>query len=239
MAAASNSDWQAVLDGSPAQSVFRLICPRRLRPSMSYLACLVPTFEVGRLAGGALPASPPIAPGQAGAVVALATAWLNWCAALLDDQPADAAACDAQRMEYAFAVPAQVDGGRELTLAADVYRGDPIDWHAFDGDFSAPLGATAAPATSSVCVIPSPIRFPGMPAPRWWQLEDAHADLGSIDVTRDDLARLVLTEFGLVYGNDGLLVPLPLPVGTLSRVTSLTLTGAFGRTEQVPHYAGR
>jgi hypothetical protein len=188
--------------------------------------------------GGTLPASPPVAPGQAGAVVALATAWLNWCTALLDDRPADAAAWDAQRMEYAFAVSAQVDGGRELTLAADAYRGDPIDWHTFDGDFSAPLGATAAPATSSVCVVPSPVRFPGMPAPRWWQLEDAHADLGSIDVTRDDLARLVLMEFGLVYGNDWFLVPLPLPVGTLSRVTALTLTDAFGQTEQVPHYAG-
>ena len=114
--------------------------------------------------GGDLPASPAIAPGQAGAVpVALATAWLNWCAALLDDQSADAAVWDAQRMEYAFAVSAQVDGGRELTLAADAYRGDPIDWHTFDGDFSAPLGATAAPTTSSVCVVPSPVRFPACP----------------------------------------------------------------------------
>lgn len=37
VAAASDHDWQAVLDGSPARSVSRLICPRRLRPSMSYL----------------------------------------------------------------------------------------------------------------------------------------------------------------------------------------------------------
>ena len=35
----------------PARSVSRLLCPRRLDPTTEYLACLVPTFEVGRKAG--------------------------------------------------------------------------------------------------------------------------------------------------------------------------------------------
>jgi hypothetical protein len=39
------------LANSPARSVSRLLCPRRLDPLTEYLACVVPTFEVGRKAG--------------------------------------------------------------------------------------------------------------------------------------------------------------------------------------------
>lgn len=40
-----------VLEFAPAKSVSRLLCPRRLEPATDYLACVVPTFEVGRAAG--------------------------------------------------------------------------------------------------------------------------------------------------------------------------------------------
>lgn len=40
----------ALLD-RPAQSVSRLLCPRHLKAGTSYLACVVPSFAVGRLAG--------------------------------------------------------------------------------------------------------------------------------------------------------------------------------------------
>lgn len=39
------------LRDKPDQSLSRLMCPRRLEPDRDYLACLVPAFEVGRLAG--------------------------------------------------------------------------------------------------------------------------------------------------------------------------------------------
>lgn len=53
---------QIVEDGPPAsvpdhlrdhpdQNVARIMCPRRLEPDRDYLACLVPAFEIGRLAG--------------------------------------------------------------------------------------------------------------------------------------------------------------------------------------------
>ena len=35
----------------PARSLSRLVCPRRLAPERSYLACVIPTFEAGRRAG--------------------------------------------------------------------------------------------------------------------------------------------------------------------------------------------
>src|SRR5205085_1224972 len=38
------------LVGDPALTVSRLLCPRRLEPTTDYLACVVPTFELGRRA---------------------------------------------------------------------------------------------------------------------------------------------------------------------------------------------
>jgi hypothetical protein len=41
----------AALDGDPRLAISRLMCPRHLEPFRSYLAAVVPAFEVGRLAG--------------------------------------------------------------------------------------------------------------------------------------------------------------------------------------------
>ena len=41
----------AAYDADPAAFTSRLLCPRRLRAGTSYIACLVPTFHAGRIAG--------------------------------------------------------------------------------------------------------------------------------------------------------------------------------------------
>ncbi|HEX6731663.1 MAG TPA: hypothetical protein VF074_16680, partial [Pyrinomonadaceae bacterium] len=43
------------LAGNPALTLSRLLCPRRLDQLTDYLACVVPTFELGRKAGLGLP----------------------------------------------------------------------------------------------------------------------------------------------------------------------------------------
>lgn len=52
---ASTADLAQILRSRPELSLSRLICPRVLQPDTSYLACLVPAFEVGRKAGLNLP----------------------------------------------------------------------------------------------------------------------------------------------------------------------------------------
>ncbi|MCI0355880.1 MAG: hypothetical protein L0099_12695, partial [Acidobacteria bacterium] len=49
---------QAALAGDPALTVSRLVCPRRLDPVTDYLACVVPTFALGRKAGLGEPIQP-------------------------------------------------------------------------------------------------------------------------------------------------------------------------------------
>lgn len=59
------------LAGSPALSLSRLLCPRILAADTEYIACVVPTFELGRKAGLGLP----IADADLVAANALAPAW--------------------------------------------------------------------------------------------------------------------------------------------------------------------
>jgi hypothetical protein len=67
----SAASVQAALEGSPELSLSRLICPRILSPNTAYIACVVPTFELGRRAALGLS----IADGDLVSAAALAPAW--------------------------------------------------------------------------------------------------------------------------------------------------------------------
>ena len=83
--------------------------------------------------------------------------------------------------------------------------------------------------------LPNHVVFRGMPDPRWWNFEDAVTDFGQLDADHVDLAKLLVMEFALVYGNDWFSVPVPTPIGTLERVTTLVVTDTFGvRTADSP-----
>jgi hypothetical protein len=62
---------EAALNGSPHLSLSRLVCPRMLKANTDYIACVVPTFELGRKAGLGLP----ITDTDLTATNALAPAW--------------------------------------------------------------------------------------------------------------------------------------------------------------------
>ena len=59
--------------------------------------------------------------------------------------------------------------------------------------------------------------FAGCRALRFWEFEDAQVDFGSVDAGPTDLARMLLVEFALTYGNDWFVIPIELDVGSLHR----------------------
>ncbi len=63
---------------------------------------------------------------------------------------------------------------------------------------------------------------------RFWEFEDAQVDFGSVDAGPTDLARMLLVEFALAYGNDWFVIPIELDVGSLYRTRSLVITDTFG-----------
>jgi hypothetical protein len=132
-----------------------------------------------------------------------------------------------ERLRYALDV-ATTDATPTVLHAGD-HRGGALDWTAFDAVPGGTLTGTAVAATSAVrTVLPAPVTFKGAPASRWWEIEDGAVALARVDAAADELAKLLFLEFTLVYGNDFFLVPLPLPIGSLTELTSLVVTDGFG-----------
>jgi hypothetical protein len=190
-----------------------------------------------RAAQPALPAMPAIPNEDQQSVRQVANAFVGWLSAVYD-QPASNAPplWDNARMEYHFSIDASATD-TPCAFVAGRYTGEPLDWPSFDRVSSALGPVTAPPAAVTRTVVPAPVTFKGMPARRYWQFEDANVDIGAIDAGPADLARLMLREFALIYGNDWFVIPLPVAVGSVVSITSLVVTDTFGVTQSIPHYA--
>jgi hypothetical protein len=161
-----------------------------------------------------------------------ATAWLTWYDAMYSEPagPTDDA-WNPPRLEYALSVGARLSAGAqdEMTYSASEVDG-PIDWSSFDVNPQASLTPSTDRSVTSLveAVIPAPVTFPGAPAPRFWEMEDARLAYGLVPVGPTDLAHLMMIEYASTYGNDWFVVPLTLAVGSVTRVDSLVVTDTFG-----------
>ena len=59
-------------------------------------------------------------------------------------------------------------------------------------------------------------------------LKTAELIFGDIKPDTTDIAKLLLIEFGLVYANDWFLIPVPVPMGSITEVKGLSVTNVFG-----------
>ncbi|MFI9456987.1 hypothetical protein [Amycolatopsis sp. NPDC052450] len=156
-----------------------------------------------------------------------------WYEKLIDQPSAAGATWDPGRLEHRFSVAASTPGG-EKKLAAPEYPGGTLEWHAFSVDPKNPLGGTKPPEpTLTRTVFPAPVRYSGMPLPRWWAQEDGKTNFAAVRPDSTDLARLVFLEFALVFSNDWYQVPCDLPAGTLSRIQGLFVTDVFGEKQWI------
>ena len=163
----------------------------------------------------------------------VAAEWLAWWNARVPDPspveppPVHPPAWDRTRLEYAFGTHATTLP--EVRLEAAGHGGGRLDWWAVD---AAPPTGAAGPGGSArqikLRAVPAPAQFGGMPAPRFWEMEDARFDPGAVDAAPIDLGRLLLATFATVYGNDWYVLPLRLPPASLSRITRFLVTDVFG-----------
>jgi hypothetical protein len=77
-------------------------------------------------------------------------------------------------------------------------------------------------------LLPRSVSFAGMPADRFWEMEDGLIDLGSLDAGPTDLARLLAVESAVIYSPDWFVVPVELPIGSLAQVDWVVVTDTFG-----------
>jgi hypothetical protein len=161
---------------------------------------------------------------------ALGTRLVNWYNSLID-QPTGASTWDPRRLEHHFSVDA---GG--TTLTAPEYPGGSLDWHTFSVDTGGQAATPAPAATTSTVnrtVLPAPVRFSGMPLPRWWAIEDGRTNFAAVQPDSTDLIRLVFLEFALVFSNSWYLLPCDLSAGILAGIQGLAVTDVFGQRQWI------
>jgi hypothetical protein len=137
-----------------------------------------------------------------------------------------------ERSEYGFAVGVPTDIGR-VVLSAPEYHGGRLDWDAFE-IAAIESGGAAAGTRERHEALASQVSYLGMPAPRFWEFEDAAVDFGDPGGGERDIGRLLLAEVALAWGNDWFQVPIDLPAGGLARVRELLVTDTFGITTRIP-----
>jgi hypothetical protein len=169
--------------------------------------------------------------------------WLDWYATHHDEPAPGRNAWDPSRQEYRFAVAVH-DGTSEAVFAASDYYGGRLDWDALRAAPGVSLGAKAEdPGPRSPALVrsavPAQLAYRGMPASRWWEMEDESVDFGSMPAGRTDLIRMLFIDYALTYSNDWFLVPLDLPYGTFSQVTSFVVTDVFGVQTAIPPVSQR
>jgi hypothetical protein len=184
-------------------------------------------------AGDQLPALPAIADADHDAVLGVTRNWMAWYASLFSE-PVGGDAWSPDRMEYQFAAGPATDSG---SFAAREYDGGAVDWYTFDRSSTALAGGAPQSVKSTRNALVSPVTFRGMPARRFWEMENASVDIGALTAGAEDLGRLLLREFALIYGNDWFQVPLVVPVGSDVSIDSLIVADTFGLKTTIPHYA--
>jgi len=85
----------------------------------------------------------------------------------------------------------------------------------------------------------SPVTFRGAPAPRFWQFEDAAANLTNAATSPDDMVAILLVDYALRYGNEFYLIPLPMDLGEVCIGTTLIVTTTFGDSYLIPSTVAR
>lgn len=179
---------------------------------------------------------PAATPAQRTQLAAVAAAWLAQPDAGVPPA-AGGSGWSGARLEYGLSLAAATADG-EVVLRASDYPGGRLDWEAFDISPRAPHGLAAAAASSRVYTrIPSPLRYAGMPADRWWEFEDGEVDFGGVQATPADLQRMMVAGYAVGYSDDWHVVPITLPSGRLARVRSMHVDDSFGQRRPIASIA--
>lgn len=162
--------------------------------------------------------------------------WLIWLATFIYEGAETSPFWLPQRQEYQLGLFAK-RGNEALALRADEYTDGRLDWHSFEiGRLDAQSAVAAnlpeenplANMPKMMMRIPTPVRYPGMPADRYWEFEDSRVHFGGLEAGITDLTRVMLTEYALVYGNDWFVIPVSLPTNAIYHVTELKVIDSFG-----------
>ena len=118
------------------------------------------------------------------------------------------------------------DNENTRLTALNSHNGD-MDWYSFEqnGNLS---GGVPNPAPEVKEILMTENRFAGMPSSRWWEFENGRVNFGNLEGNTTDIAKIVLTQFALVYQDDWFVIPYNVPIGSYSKLEGIVVTDVFG-----------
>ena len=167
-----------------------------------------------------------LTPAEVTSALVIITEWSTWYRGR--DGETRSPAWDEERLEYDFTLTAKIGSTKipaSVELHAPDHTGGHLDWYSFDMASTTPAAVTSQPRT--LTALPNPVRYQGMPAGRWWQFEDGTVNFGDLEAGPTDLARLVVAEFATIYSRDWFVVPIKVPVGSLTQITEFEVIDNF------------
>jgi hypothetical protein len=111
----------------------------------------------------------------------------------------------------------------DILLQCSTYEGQNLDWQHFD----LVQGSIPSLPTNQRGFLPAPVRFKGMPHPRYWQMEEGAVNFGQLQHSATGVLTMAFAEFGLSYSNDWFYVPFSLKVNTLCRINRIEVFDNF------------
>ncbi len=209
-------------DADRAGLLWSTLFDHRTVDASALAADLRPLLDAtGTLTG--LPASLALGAAETAQARAMLARWLLWLDGLVYEGDATNPSWQRNRMEYAFALKAN-----DTQLDAAEYTDGHVDWDDFRATAMAPVGAPVQQSFAVAARHPAPVRYPGMPADRYWEFEDGNVNFAGAEAGVTDLLRMCVTEFALTFGNDWFLVPARLPVGWVHAIKTFSITDNFG-----------
>ncbi len=139
------------------------------------------------------------------------------------------AAWDPVHLDNHFTITAGPEAAPSAVLAAQPDADGRLEWSSFDLQSQSADPFAGTTADPLLRVVPAHVRFPGMPANRYWDFEEGTLAFPDVDIEKRDLQKLLVLDFALVHGVDWFVLPLELPVGKIARIDSLVVRDVFGK----------
>ncbi len=171
---------------------------------------------------------------------ALMTEYAAWFMAHYP-QEADQSSCWVdEKLGYEFALTVPDANNQGQSYALENYSTGHISWHAFDREKGKvyPLSDKAKRSTEMFTFIPTLAKFPDAPNKRLWKFEDARVSMGNSEMGSAALANAVILQFTTMYGNDWLLTPIDIEIGTITEVKGIIVTDVFGEWHYIDRPVG-
>lgn len=139
-----------------------------------------------------------------------------------------------ESLEYRFSTEWQTKTSEKALLDSHTYQNKSLDWYSLKQVNDRTESVEEYDKT--IQIILSKSRFPGMPNSRWWEMENGSVNFCEVNADTTDIAKILATQFALVYQDDWFVIPFKVPVGSYSSVKGILVTDVFGVTTFISDY---